>query len=248
MGIAVRLPEANFTHFVDREFPHIERAAGYFLFGEDATQSAINRAPNAQTPTGAFIGSTSPVFGPNYVDFQYLAPNDSSLETGVSFSASEQQSFTYICVATNDHSALTAKATCGTQHSSLNGNYLRQSAGPTAGATGAWNGSGSLNATGTSLAGRLQFTALTRSGTGLKDIYFHDEESLKVTSGTGAAVAPANTYRVGPMSAPPQNLSVDGTSRHAANLVFKERLTAAELLDIYGYLKYKLAQRGVGMV
>lgn len=243
-GITIQIPGANFTKFFDRTFPHVDKASGYWLFGTDEASSKRNLIDGSNA-TVVSAGAGVATYGKGFVDFPTgPAPDSVGFDSGIVFAGLDKSSFTYVAVVDAVISnAFYQNEICGTHRTGSNGNYLQRNIG---GVLGAWNGSGALVA-GPAPVGAMVFVALTNSPTG-RAVYLHDGTVLKETTGTaGAAPTADNSYRIGPVNGL-GNQSQPGSVRHAANLLYKGKLTAAQLLEVYSYLKFKCGQRGVNVL
>lgn len=243
-GITIQIPGANFTKFFDRAFPHVDKASGYWLFGTDEASSKRNLI-DGSSATVVSAGTGVATYGKGFVDLPSgPTPNSVGFDSGIVFTGLDKSSFTYVAVVNAvAESSNFLNGICGTHRVESNGNYMRRSE---TGVTGAWNAAGSLTA-GPAPLGAMVFVAMTNSPTG-RALYIHDGTILKEATGTTGAIPPAdNSYRIGPILGI-GNQAVAGSQRHAANLLYKTKLSAAQILEVYSYLKFKCGQRGVNIL
>lgn len=241
MGISIRIAGASFSKFVDQEAPYIEQASGFWLFGGSKVESQVNLAPNAPSATPSWVGTGNPTFGAGYMDISPAGAASAALDTGIVQGGAAP--FTYISVASPQH--VSDQMICGSWHSGVNSALLGCASGSDTIMVA--SAGGAFNSTLVPPTGSVSFIAGTRSATE-RVAYLHNGESLLAQSGApGLAGGLNNTYRIGPIGGI-GNQSTTVTDRHVANMFFPIALTSAQILEIYGYLKWKLGTRGVAVL
>lgn len=245
MSLTIKLAGATFTKFVDSEVPYLDQATGFWLFGGDQASSIKNLAPNGTVLNASVVGTGAPVYGKGLVQMSMTGATASALDSGITLSPAHP--FTYIVVGDLIADAnYNARTLAGTWHSGINGSDIFQgNASPGATVSGAFSGGNVISAPASTLSpGKIGFAASTSSAAG-RAIYTHDGTAMQATTAAALPSPTANTFRVGPFGSRSTNSSV--TARYCAAMLFQTVLTQTQLTDIYGYLKWKLAKRGVAV-
>lgn len=232
MGTAIRIAGANFSNYVDREVPYLGLAGAFYLFGGDAAASKVNLAPNPSVAEATIGGA--PTYGEGYAG---MKPSTGDyFDSGIAPVAASD--FTMIAVCSSSQQTYG-----GTYHSGTAGSMIyRNNATATYFNSRASNAGNILFNQGASIA----FMAGVRSGAN-GTLYAHNgTEMLSATAAGGSGTA-TNTYRVGPVGGI-GNQADTTVQRHAAAMMFPVALTGAQILELYNYLKWKLAQRGVAIL
>lgn len=230
MALSIKLKGTAFTNYVDRDFPNINLATGYWLFGTDSASSFTNLAPNAAPGTATVTGT--PLYGNGYVQ---LNP-DNWFNTGITPVAADP--YTYIVAS----DFARAGQICGTWHSGVNGHMIHHAAGGFSHATA---GGSSYATSNSRTGGAIHFAAATRQASG-RASYLAGTGGIVKTTGAASANGLANTFALAPGGF---GSTADKTNtKYAACLLFPTALDDTQIANIYDYLKWKLARRGVSMI
>lgn len=227
-GLAITIPGAAFSRFIDTAIPWLSLANGYYLFGTDFATSKRNYA------VGASVDLTSngaPTYGPGYVA---LAATTDYYDTGIPL--------------TGDQTILVAS-----QMPTNTEELFTPSAGIGLSMRGAGVGSVRLDCAlggGTPLVAHqigvdYMLNGGTTSGVNGSAIKGYTSTGGVVTETVGAGalagtLGTATTMRLGP------SLAVSGGTgyRMAAAMTFDTQLTLAQITDIFNYWRYALPKRG----
>lgn len=231
MGITIKIPGATFAKFVDREVPSISLATGYWLFGTDSASSFTNLAPNAPAATPTVTGT--PVYGNGFVQ---LNP-DNWFNSGITPTATAD--YTYIVVSDFARTG----AICGTWHSGISPHMIHSFG---AGVSHATAGGSSYATTNNRAAGAIHFAAVTRKSSGRATYLADAVNGLVKTTAPDYVGGATNTFACAPGGF--GNTADKTNTKYAACMLFPTALTDTQVADIYGYMKWKLAKRGVAVV
>jgi hypothetical protein len=224
-GIALKIADAAFARYVERAVPYFDEAAGYWLLGKDADTSRMN----LKTGTlGTIVGA--PTFG----DADCAVSKDNGIETDVVFDQDENK--TIIVVATPASTGY-----CGTWHSSKT-HALLQTPGSTLSLVRAQMvGSGVVDVTAD--AAPYRFMAATFDNAAAQQVVYGAVGGAMLSNMDSRgpfAIDATNAFRIGA-----QAVAQTGVSKAAAAMAFRRVLLAAEIEEVYEYLKFKLGRRGV---
>lgn len=231
MGIAIVIPDASFSNYVDRDVPHIESAAGYWLLGGGASETRKNRVPGASVSEATIVGD------PEYHSGYAVLNVDNYLDSGIVLN-NEAPAFTFVSVASI--TTTVRQPLCGTWHSGINGAMLDRDPHLRFATQGSAAG---LTPISDSTLDSIMLTAGVRDGESAH-CYLHDGSTLHVESGSSGSLSrPPSSYRIGPSGGLGLQ-TTDDVQHHAANLLFMTALSQQQIMDLYEYFAFLLPRRG----
>jgi len=226
MTISIKLTDATFDNFLFTVPPCLSRAKVFLLPGTDQASSVTNYADLGVPAT--VIGT--PTYGEGYAAL-------TSQSNGFQCGSSRSSPFTHVLVV-----AYASTGLCGNWTSAsatLQPNLVGNSGGTVRVYVDGAQRASQVRAEDSSFA----FIAASHDNTTAK-IYHRATGGMVTTSGAYGAVGDSPTpFRVGGTGYP------DPTVFHvAASLSFDSALTAGEIAELYDYLKYVVAQRGIVVI
>lgn len=232
MTISITIPGVTFTKFVSKVMlPYMESALAFNLYGGDAASSCLNRVVGS-TINATVIGA--PVYSPGYA----LCRN---VNNGFDLGQLMDQPYTQIAVVQKTTGLANTPIFC--RGAGNPDNFKSQLLLTGAAGLQEWpNGEGGQTAAGRNDAAFQLIGAAWKAGEKDK-AFLHTGATLteSVSSvNTVQVVQAVNNLRVGSGW-----YDADGYFRVAATVNYSRVLTAAEILEVYAYLKPLLASRGV---
>lgn len=233
MGLSIKVSGAAFSNFIDVQVPHLELAAGYWLFGGSEEDSRLNLAPNGTVPLATVVGQ--PIYGMGFATLTH----ENYFNTGVKI-GTVNSDWTMIAIATENRSSY-----CGTWTANNDDAMLYTATDDNFKV--AIRGSGaSITPITADTGAAFRFMAGVKSGDNTGTGYLHNGAEMLSTTGEGGLATPAPAdYLIGPasgfgISAPTHN--------HVANMLFPVALSAVQIQNIYDYFKAMLPKRGIELL
>lgn len=227
-GLAITVPGAAFSRFIDSAIPWLSLANGYYLFGTDVATSKHNYAVGASVDLTE-VGAANNTYGTGYVSMAVGGYYD----TGISL--------------TNDQTILIAsQMPSDTEYlctPSAGGGLTMRGGGVTQARADASTGGTSVISHAVGVDYMLLGVSSIGTTGGTTKLYTSSGGVITetVSGGTHAAnLLTATTMKLGHSA----NFASGIAYRMAAAMTFDTQLTLAQITDIFNYWRYALPKRG----
>jgi len=230
MAFTIQLTNANFANYLARAIPYLSDAEALFIFGGDATQSAVNKITGT---SGTWVGGGA---AGTFADYTAQMNINYSLDSGISYAGFNKTVISVSEFQADEHSAFV-----GPQ---LEANRISGAFRAKVASTGYIGSAGDL----ISLNVPLFMGITSDDGTGNDTSYVGAAGSFITASAVDSPVSAANIV-FGPRGGRDTFLGTGDTTyhKHYLGLIYGRELSGAEMAEVYAWAMEYMNARGLNL-